>query len=85
MVNAGFGTYIDPDRVVAVVAIESNPIRRLIRKAEEAGKVIDATYGRKQRTAVRLDNGDFVLSTVAPDTMAKRVEEARRAVGGGAG
>ena len=85
MVHAGFGTYIDPSRVVAVVAVESNPIRRMLRKAEEAGKVIDATYGRKQRTAVRLDNGDFVLSAVAPDTMAQRVEEARRAVGGGAG
>ena len=46
-INIGYGNLVSANRVVAVVSPDSAPIKRIIQEAKEEGRVIDATYGRK--------------------------------------
>jgi len=73
LVNIGFGNYVSLDRMVAVVDPESNPIKRIITKARESGKLIDATYGRKTRAVIVADSGHVILCPLLPETVSQRI------------
>jgi len=47
LVNIGYGNSIAESRIIAVVAPDSSPVKRIIADAKEKGLLIDATYGRK--------------------------------------
>lgn len=72
MINVGFGNIVVAGRVIAIVAPDSAPIKRIIQEARERGSLIDATYGRRTRAVVITDSGHVVLSAVQPETVAQR-------------
>lgn len=73
LVNVGFGNLVAANRFVAVVSPESAPIKRMIADAREAGKLIDATCGRRTRAVVVTDSGHVILSAVQPETVRQRL------------
>lgn len=73
LVNIGYGTIIAVDRIIAVVAPESAPIKRIVQEAKELNNLIDATYGRRTRSVIIMDNSTVVLSAVQPETITNRV------------
>lgn len=73
LVNIGYGTIIAVDRIIAVVAPESAPIKRIVQEAKELKNLIDATYGRRTRSVIIMDNSTIVLSAVQPETITNRV------------
>ncbi len=73
LVNIGYGTIIAVDRIIAVVAPESAPIKRIVQEAKELKNLIDATYGRRTRSVIIMDNSIVVLSAVQPETITNRV------------
>lgn len=73
LINIGFGNYVSLERIVAVVDPESNPIKRIITKARENGKLIDATYGRKTRAVIVADSGHVILCPLLPETVSQRI------------
>ena len=73
LVNIGYGTIIAVDRIIAVVATESAPIKRIVQEAKELKNLIDATYGRRTRSVIIMDNSTVVLSAVQPETITNRV------------
>ncbi|HRM60133.1 MAG TPA: DUF370 domain-containing protein [Megamonas funiformis] len=73
LVNIGYGTIIAVDRIIAVVAPESAPIKRVVQEAKELKNLIDATYGRRTRSVIIMDNSTVVLSAVQPETITNRV------------
>ena len=72
-INIGYGNIVSTDRIVAIVAAESAPIKRLIAKAKENAELIDATQGRKTRGVIITDNHQIILSALQPETMASRL------------
>ncbi len=74
-INIGFGNIISSDRVIAIVAPESAPIKRIIQDARDNGKLVDATYGRRTRAVIIMDSEHVVLSAVQPETVASRLEK----------
>ena len=72
LVNIGFGNLVSADKVVAVVSPESAPIKRMVQEAKERGVLIDATYGRRTRAVLIMDNDHLVLSALQPETVANR-------------
>lgn len=74
-INIGFGNIVSANRIIAVVAPESAPIKRTIGEAKEKGNAIDATYGRKTRAVIVMDSGHVVLSAIQPETVASRIEK----------
>ena len=65
-INIGFGNIISADRLIAIVAPESAPIKRIIQDARDNGKLVDATYGRRTRAVIIMDSEHVVLSAVQP-------------------
>lgn len=72
LINIGFGNIVAANRIVAIVAPDSAPIKRIIQDARDKGALIDATYGRRTRAVVITDSGHVLLSAVQPETVAHR-------------
>ncbi len=72
-INIGFGNLISASRVIAVVSPESAPTKRMVQEAREQGALIDATYGRRTRGVLVMDNDHVVLSALSPDAIANRL------------
>ena len=65
---------ISAGRLVAIVSPDSAPIKRMVQEARDRGTLIDATYGRRTRSVLIMDNDHLVLSAFQPDTVASRLE-----------
>ena len=76
LINIGFGNLVNADRLVAAVSPESAPIKRIVQEAKERGAAIDATYGRRTKAVLILDNDHVVLSALSPEVVAGRLEGA---------
>ena len=74
-INIGFGNIISAERLIAIVAPESAPIKRIIQDARDNGKLVDATCGRRTRAVIMMDSDHVVLSAVQPETVANRLEK----------
>ena len=74
LLNVGFGNMVSAGRIVAVIAPDSAPVKRMIQEARDASRVIDATAGRRTRAVLMMDTGHVVLSAVHPETIAGRMQ-----------
>jgi regulator of extracellular matrix RemA (YlzA/DUF370 family) len=72
-VNVGYGNFVRPQRIVAILEAGSLPMKRLRERSQEAGLLLDATAGRKTRSLVVLDSRHVVLSALAPQTLHDRL------------
>lgn len=75
LVNIGFGTVVAAARIVAIISPESAPVKRLVQDAREAGKLIDATFGRRTRAVLICDTEHVILAAVQPETVAHRLAD----------
>ena len=79
LINIGFGSLVSAERLVAVVSPDSAPIKRMVQEARERGALVEASYGRRTRAVLLMDNDHLVLSALQPETIAGRIEEDGRA------
>jgi len=74
--NIGFGNFVNVSRVVTVTRADSAPVRRMIDGAEKAGRLVDATNGRRTRAVMVTDSNHVVLSHLNPQTLGERLSGA---------
>ena len=74
LVNVGFGNMVSAGRIVAVIAPDSAPVKRMVQEARDGGHLVDATAGRRTRAVLMMDTGHVVLSAVQPETIAGRLQ-----------
>ena len=72
LINIGFGSMISASRVLAVVAPDSAPIKRVVQEARERGMLIDASYGRKTKSVILMDTDHVILSAITPEAVSTR-------------
>ena len=73
LLNIGFGNSIILSRVVTILTPGSAPMKRLKDDAKAAGKLVDATQGRRTRAIIVTDSGHVILSGVQAETIALRI------------
>ena len=73
LINIGFGNMISAGRLIAIVSPDSAPIKRMVQEARERGVLIDASFGRRTRAVLVMDNDHLVLSALQPETVANRI------------
>ncbi len=73
--NVGYGNVINVDKLISVVSAESAPIKRLIQNAKDEGMAIDATCGKKTKSALIMENNSIVLSSLLAETIASRLNQ----------
>ena len=72
LINIGFGSMVAANRLLAIVAPDSAPIKRVIQEARDRGKLIDASYGRKTKAVILMDTDHVILSAFPTETIAAR-------------
>ncbi|MBR5278390.1 MAG: DUF370 domain-containing protein [Clostridia bacterium] len=75
LIDAGFGNYINCDRLISVVSPESLPVRRLIQDAKNAGRLIDISCGKKTKSVIITDSDHIICSAEEPETVIKSINE----------
>ena len=72
LVSIGYGGLISAGRLIAVVAPDSAPVKRMISEAKDHGMLIDATFGRKTASVLIMDSDHIVLSGLSVEKLAPR-------------
>lgn len=72
-INVGYGNMVATDKIVAIANPEPAPIKRVIHEAREAGRIVDATHGRKTRAVIFTTTEHIILSSLQPETITQRV------------
>ena len=72
LINIGFGSMVAANRLLAIVAPDSAPIKRVIQEARDRGMLIDASYGRKTKAVILMDTDHVILSAFPPETIFSR-------------
>lgn len=70
LVNIGFGSLVNAERVVSIVSPESAPVKRIVQDARDRGSAIDATYGRRTHAVLIMDSDHVILSALSPEILA---------------
>lgn len=73
-INIGYGNFVSPHRVVAILESGSLPMKRLRERSQQACLLLDATAGRKTRSLIVLDSRHVILSALAPQTLNERIQ-----------
>ena len=72
LINIGFGSMVAANRLLAIVAPESAPIKRVIQEARDRGMLIDASYGRKTKAVILMDTDHVILSAIPTENLYAR-------------
>ena len=72
LINIGFGSLVSASRLLAVVAPDSAPIKRVVQEARDRGMLIDASFGRKTKAVLLMDTDHVILSALTPETISAR-------------
>ena len=72
LINMGFGSMVAAQRLLAVVAPDSAPIKRIVQEARDRGMLIDASYGRKTKAVLLMDTDHVILSALPTETLCAR-------------
>ena len=70
--SIGYGAMVSAGRLIAVVAPDSAPVKRLVSEARERSMLIDATFGRKTAAVLIMDSDHVVLSGLPMEKLAPR-------------
>lgn len=72
LINIGFGNVVNSDKIITIISPESAPAKRLVQKAKEEERVIDATQGRRTKAVILTNSDHIILSALQPETLALR-------------
>lgn len=72
LINIGFGSMVSAQWLIAVVAPDSAPIKRVIQEARDRGMLIDASFGRKTKAVLLMDTDHVILSAIPSQTLGER-------------
>lgn len=72
LINIGFGSMVAANRVLAIIAPDSAPIKRVIQESRDRGMLIDASFGRKTKAVILMDTDHVILSAIPPETIHAR-------------
>lgn len=63
---------MNSDKILAAVSPDAAPVKRMVQRAREENRIIDATQGRKTKSVIFGDTDYLILSALQPDTIMKR-------------
>ncbi len=80
LVNIGHGNVVVAHRIVAIVALDSLPVKRLIESVKGSAKLVDATNGRRTRAVIVTESDHLILSSLEPATLAQRLGQDKNGI-----
>ncbi len=74
LMNIGFGNVVNTEKIVAIVNPDSAPAKRIVQRAKDTERIVDATQGRRTKSIILTDSDHVILSALQPDTLAGRFQ-----------
>lgn len=74
LVHIGFNNVLAMNRVIAIASPNSAPTKRTVQEGKKKGFLIDMTNGRRTKAVIIADSGHVILSALAPETIAGRLQ-----------
>ena len=74
ILNLGFGNTVVAQKVVAILAPGSSPMKRVKDEAREEKRLVDITHGRKTRAIIVTQSNHIILSAIQAETVSSRFE-----------
>ncbi|MFC1807864.1 extracellular matrix/biofilm biosynthesis regulator RemA family protein [Candidatus Omnitrophota bacterium] len=74
LISLGLNNAVVKSKIVAVVAPDAAPIKRLKDEARRNNKLIDATSGRKTRAVIVTESDHIILASIQPETISQRFQ-----------
>jgi extracellular matrix regulatory protein A len=81
LIHVGFDNHLALNRVVAVAAPTSAPMKRMIQRSKQNERAIDLTAGRRTKAVLVLDDDRVALIAITPETFAGRASQVHRPAG----
>ena len=78
LIHVGFDNSLALNRVIAVAAPTSAPVKRMVQRDKQQERVIDLTSGRRTKAVVVLEDDWVALIAITPETFASRVASIRQ-------
>ena len=75
LINIGFGNLVSSDKIIAVVAPDSAPVKRIVQDAKSSKMLIDATCGRKCKSVIITEHNHIILSAISSEAIQNRTDE----------
>ena len=75
LINIGFGSMVAAGRLLAIVAPDSAPIKRVVQEARDRGMLVDASFGRKTKAVLLMDTDHVILSALTPEVIGERWQQ----------
>ena len=75
LINIGFGNLVTSDKLIAVVAPDAAPVKRIVQDAKSKGMLVDATCGRKCKAVLVMEDDHLVLSAISAGAIHNRTAE----------
>ena len=74
MVHVGFHHFINAERIIAIAAPNSTPVKRNIQDAKESKVLVDLTSGRRTKAVIFTASRHVILSALEPVTISGRID-----------
>jgi len=74
IIPIGHENFVAVEEVVAIQRLDSAPARAYKQDAEQSGRLINATNGRKARSMIVMKSNHVVLSSLDPTAIKKRFD-----------
>ena len=74
LMNIGFGNMVNTEKIVTIINPDSAPAKRIVQRAKETERIVDATQGRRTKSIILTDSDHVILSALQPDTLAGRAQ-----------
>ena len=78
VLNIGFNCIVSKNRIISIVQPDSLPIKKIRKGAEEKGKLIDATQGKRTKAVIITDSDHVVLSAISVETLIQRIQQTKK-------
>ena len=75
LLNIGYSNLVAVEHIIAVIAHDTAPAKRLVAEAKESGRLIDATCGKRTQSVIITDSDHVILSSLQPETVANRLND----------
>ena len=77
MIALGHSNFVQTDDVLVILSPDNAPAKKLRQRADEEGRLLVATAGKKTRSIIVTKSNHVVLSSFSPEALRSRLNEGK--------
>ena len=75
MLPLGHGNYMQTENLLVILSPDNAPAKKLRQRADEEGRLLVATAGKKTRSIIVTKSNHVLLSSFSPEALRSRIDE----------